>query len=301
MNYIAKLLDFCGMGLRGETSGLKMTENVLPEISVKPFLKWAGGKTSLLQEILPLVPAIDAGSCYWEPFVGSATIFFSVKPARAVLSDLNSKLMDCYKAVRDYPDDVYALLRTHYRCHSREHFYNVRDQFNTSSGLTEQAARFIYLNKSCFNGLYRENRKAEFNVPCGNRAKPAFLTLEGLRSASFLLRSAELIHSSFECMIENIRRGDFVYCDPPYTVMHENNGFIKYNARLFSWEDQKKLRLYMDELTTRGAKVLISNAAHSSIKELYQDYDILELTRSSCISANRINRVKVSEYLIKNY
>jgi DNA adenine methylase len=278
-----------------------MIENVGPEISVKPFLKWAGGKTSLLQEILPLIPTIDTECCYWEPFVGSASIFFSVKPAKAVLSDLNSKLIGCYKAVRDYPDDVYDFLRMHYHCHSGDHYYKVREQFNRSSGLTEQAARFIYLNKACFNGLYRENKKAEFNVPYGKRAKPAFLTLEELKSASLLLRNAELIPSSFEFMIENIGRGDFVYCDPPYTVMHENNGFIKYNARLFSWEDQKKLRLYMDELTMRGAKVLISNAAHSSIRELYHDFDIVELTRSSCISANKLNRVKVSEYLIKNY
>lgn len=142
--------------------------------NVKPFLKWAGGKTSLLNKILPHVPENNGDSCYWEPFLGSGSMFFSMCPQRAVLSDLNHHLIYSFMAIRDKPHLVHNYLHSHYKNHSESYYYKIRDTFNSSNNSIAQCARFIYLNKACFNGLYRENKKGQFNVPYGKRKKPSF-------------------------------------------------------------------------------------------------------------------------------
>jgi len=272
-----------------------------PGTNAKPFLKWAGGKTSLLKEILPLVPSLDNGGCYWEPFLGGASVFFSINPKKAVLSDLNCKLIKCYSDVRNHPEEVFDYLAYHSKCHSSEHYQRVRHDFNGNDEGVAQSARFIYINKACFNGIYRENRNGNFNVPYGKKKKPALPTLQELIDISKVLQKAVLTACTFQDLIGQIGKGDFVYLDPPYTVMHDNNGFIKYNAKLFSWEDQQNILGLIKQLSAQGTKVLISNAAHYSIKELYRDFDIIEVSRASCVSADKFKRSRVAEYLIKNY
>ena len=269
--------------------------------AVKPFLKWAGGKTNVISEIIPHVPPLKKGCCYWEPFVGSGALFFTLKPPKAVLSDVNYKLIECYKAVRENPETIYDLLCNHFEKHSKDHFYKTRAEFNCMNDKFTQASRFIYLNKAGFNGLYRENKLGEFNVPFGRKTKPSFPTLDELKQISTLLSAVDLLPTSFENITNKIKKNDFVYLDPPYTVMHKNNGFIKYNAKLFSWNDQETLKHFMDTLTARGAKVLISNASHESIKALYDGYEIIEISRTTCISANKEFRTSINEFLIKNY
>jgi len=271
------------------------------KLTVKPFLKWAGGKTNVMPGIIPHVPPLKNGCCYWEPFVGSGALFFALKPSNAVLSDVNFKLIECYKAVRENPDKIYDLLCNHFDKHSKDHFYKTRVEFNSINDKFNQASSFIYLNKAGFNGLYRENKLGEFNVPFGRKIKPSFPSLDELKQISILLSTVGFLSTSFENITDNVKKNDFVYLDPPYTVMHKNNGFIKYNAKLFSWNDQETLKHCMDTLTARGAKVLISNASHESISDLYKGYEIIEISRTSSISANKEFRTSVNEFLIKNY
>lgn len=277
------------------------SQKICKSPAVKPFLKWAGGKTNVMSAIIPHVPPLKKGGCYWEPFVGSGALFFAVKPSNAVLSDVNYKLIECYKAVRENPETIYELLNHHFEKHSSDHFYKTRVEFNSINDKYYLASCFIYLNKAGFNGLYRENMLGEFNVPFGRKLKPSFPTLNELKQISTLLSEVDFVSSSFENVTSKVKKNDFVYLDPPYTVMHKNNGFIKYNAKLFSWNDQETLKDCMDVLTARGAKVLISNASHESIRELYDGYEIIEISRTSSISANKKFRTSVNEFLIKNY
>lgn len=272
----------------------------------KSFLKWAGGKSNLIKEIIPFVPKDYKRGCYFEPFLGSGAMFFHLQPPSAVLSDLNEHLIDCFVSIRNNPVGVYRYLHEHRKRNCETYYYEVRETYNTKNKAKittsiAQAARFIYLNKACFNGLFRVNKRGEFNVPYGYRETLALPSTNQLRSMSRVLKKAKLIATTFEKVLEMAQRDDFIYLDPPYTVMHRNNGFIKYNSKLFAWGDQEKLCYLTNILTKKGVKVLISNAAHPSIEKLYKEYSIISITRTSCISANKESRIKVTEYLIKNY
>lgn len=273
-----------------------MTEENYAKGSVrtKPFLKWAGGKRWLLPELQKYLP--NRFNCYFEPFLGGGAVFFGLQPRTAVLSDLNPELIQLYRVVREDPDGLERLLHLHQTNHNKEYYYKTRAQKPTCP--VEQAAWMLYLNRTCFNGLYRVNRRGEFNVPIGTKTRVVFEN-ESFKELSNALSGADLKSQDFEKTIRQASKDDFIYVDPPYTVAHNFNGFIKYNDNIFSWEDQVRLRDSLDDAATRGAKIIVSNANHDSIRELYDGFgELMELPRYSVIAGPAGRRVPTSELLI---
>lgn len=265
--------------------------------NVTPFLRWAGGKRWLTSGHARLFP--ESYVCYVEPFLGSASVYFHLQPNKAILSDLNEELIDCYKAIRDNWKQVYALLQAHSRLHCSEYYYQLRASSpNTSE---ESAARFIYLNRTCWNGLYRVNGSGKFNVPIGTQ-KSALLDTDDFEALSKYFKNIDFRSDDFEVVINQAKKGDFIFADPPYTVKHNLNGFIGYNEKIFHWDDQIRLSECLKRASARGCLVMLTNANHSSVKELYEDeFDILELGRSSTIAGISSNRGVYEEVIIRNY
>jgi len=264
----------------------------------EPFLKWAGGKRLLLPTILPKLPPIGHTARYFEPFLGGGAIFFALQPARASLSDVNAQLVQTYRAIRNNLDEVIDVLSS--LKNTREDYYRIRKwQPRTPARL---AARFIYLNKTCFNGLYRENLAGEFNVPYGcHRYETIVCDIDQLTAASEALATASLRTSDFVTAISSAVEGDLVYFDPPYITSHQNNGFVEYNARVFSWSDQHRLFSAARRLVNRGVNVVISNGDHASIRNLYANdpvFRIYTLTRQSTMASRASQRFLTSELLI---
>lgn len=265
-----------------------------PQIDFEPFLKWAGGKRWLTSKIKALIP--KDYNRYIEPFVGSAASFFSIRPEQWILSDSNSSLINCYITIRDDWRAIEANLKIHHEKHSKEYFYKVRDL--TPSCLAEQAAQFIYLNRTCWNGLYRVNLKGKFNVPIGTK-KSVVLNSDNFEKVAGLLAGGTITCCDFEQSVDMAQRDDFIFVDPPYTVRHNLNGFVKYNEKIFSWSDQIRLRDALLRAISRGAKVLVTNAKHQSVVELYQDFAVLSsISRPSVLAADPKFRSKIDELLI---
>jgi len=270
---------------------------VSPTDRAEPFVKWAGGKRLLIPQLLPHFPSLIKGR-YFEPFLGGGAVFFSLKPASAFLSDVNSELLDTYATVRTAIDEVIAELSL--LPHNKKTYYAVRRSRPPTAAA--RAARFIYLNKTCFNGLYRVNLAGEFNVPYGRHGRSLVVCdAAQLRAASMVLRNAELATADFAEAVSGAQDGDVVYFDPPYTVAHSNNGFIEYNAKVFAWQDQSRLAALAEALVARGVLVLISNADHPSIARLYgafKHFDIHRLFRFSTMAGSALKRGATSELLI---
>lgn len=258
-----------------------------------PFLKWAGGKRWLADQYPDIF--VSDFDRYVEPFVGGGAVFFAVNPPNALLSDANRELIECYEVVRDQPDELVRLLRMHQTMHSRTHYYHMRSTMPLYR--TERAARFLYLNRTCFNGLYRVNLKGEFNVPIGTKTA-VLLPTDDFLAASESLRNVTLRANDFEPTLDQCGEGDFVYLDPPYTANHNNNGFLKYNEKIFSWSDQVRLKAAASAAADRGARVVVSNAAHASVIELYRGHaEIIIVSRLSVLAADRSKRGEVQEIL----
>ncbi|MCY9747946.1 DNA adenine methylase [Paenibacillus larvae] len=264
--------------------------------TTKPFLRWVGGKTWLIKYLNKIIGDTKFKN-YHEPFLGGGSIFFTISPKRSsYLSDINNELINTYQCIKDNPSAVIDMLRTYEN--TEVFYYKIRNQ--VSNDPIEQAARFIFLNQTSFNGLYRVNQRGEYNVPFGYRKKD-FLEEEKLISASKCLQKATLICGDFTCNKFNIMEGDLVFLDPPYTVSHNNNGFIKYNQKLFSLNDQKRLSKFIDYIKSQGAYYILTNASHQTILELFDKGDLrLELSRSSLIGGSNAKREKVSEYIFTN-
>lgn len=259
-----------------------------------PFLKWAGGKRWLVEHHPNIFPAFSGK--YIEPFLGGGSVFFHLTPDRAVLSDTNAELIDTYVAIRDDWQNVLDLLRHHAKKHSDVYYYTVRS--SRPKSLEEKAARFIYLNRTCFNGIYRVNRKGQFNVPRGTRNSVIF-EKDNFEELSGLLKNAELKACDFEDVIDSASAGDLVFADPPYTVRHNNNSFIKYNEKLFSWDDQIRLASCLRRAAERDALIIATNAYNQSVIELYQGwFQLRSIYRKSLISADRTFRGRYEELLI---
>lgn len=262
---------------------------------VLPFLKWAGGKRWLVKSGEPLVPT--KFNNYIEPFLGSAAVFFTVSPSTALLADTNQDLVNLYRCIRDNHEAVERQLRFHNRNHSNCYYYKVRAS-NPRKDHTK-AARFLYLNRTCWNGLYRVNLKGEFNVPRGTKDS-VLLETDDFPLVSDRLRNCEIRCQDFADSLKSAKRGDFVFVDPPYTVKHNHNGFVKYNERIFSWEDQVRLLQAVKSAVSRGAMVTMTNADHPTIRELYGDYgSVSKLARTSIISGNPQFRTATSEVIIR--
>ncbi len=264
---------------------------------MQPFLKWAGGKRWLVQQIPQIFPF--EYNTYLEPFLGSAACFFYLEPERSILSDTNGKLIETYLALKKSHAKVHDLLKYHARNHSEAHYYKVRAQ--KLNALHTKSAQFIYLNRTCYNGLYRENKKGIFNVPKGTKTS-VILSTDDFNKTAGLLKHSELCHCDFEDTIDRANEGDLIFADPPYTTAHNLNGFVKYNQNIFSWKDQERLKEALVRADMRGVKILVTNAAHQSILELYSDFgNIFVLNRRSVISGLNKGRSDTSEFLISNY
>ncbi|TAU91591.1 Dam family site-specific DNA-(adenine-N6)-methyltransferase [Rhizobium leguminosarum] len=262
---------------------------------MKPFLKWAGGKRWLVEKDEFVIPSYSGR--YIEPFLGSGAVFFHHQPEKSILSDLNPRLIETYKAIREDWETVWRYLTDHQKAHSKEYYYQVRTQ--SFSDYRQRAAHFLYLNRACWNGLYRENLKGEFNVPIGTKTK-ILLDDDNFENTSKLLAGAELRNCDFELTIDSSVAGDFIFIDPPYTTAHNMNGFVKYNQRIFSWDDQVRLRDAVFRARARGAKILITNADHTSVNELYKSSSgITSIKRPSIIAASSAKRGTTSEILIE--
>ncbi|MCG6150236.1 Dam family site-specific DNA-(adenine-N6)-methyltransferase [Leptospira levettii] len=262
-----------------------------------PPIKWAGGKRWLVSHYPNIFP--KKYNTYYEPFLGSGAVFFYLKPEKSVLSDLNAELIEFYQTLQKSPFALQRKLMDHQSFHSEEYYDLIRKSYPKKR--VDRSARFLYLNRSCWNGLYRVNKKGEFNVPIGNRTNFQLKT-DDYRLVSNLLKNAELNISDFEETIDLAHRDDFIFVDPPYTVMHNENGFVKYNQKIFSWDDQIRLKKCLDRAKERGAKILITNAAHRSIKQLYSEhFYIKKLNRLTNLSANSSSRGITEEYIISSY
>lgn len=260
----------------------------------RPFLKWAGGKRWLAPYLTDLLAEVEGR--YIEPFLGSGAIFFALAPRSAIVSDVNERLIDTYRCVRDQPLEVETLLRRHDALHCAEHYYRVRDAQPIT--LIEQAAQFIYLNRTCWNGLYRVNRKGRFNVPIGTKVR-ALLPSDDWDGVSALLSRADILCQDFERTIDLADEGDVVFADPPYTVKHNLNGFIKYNEALFSWEDQIRLRDCLLRAKARNVKIVLTNADHASVRKLYAgSFTLKSLERASVLAGDTQYRGRYSELFI---
>ena len=262
--------------------------------SPPPFLKWAGGKRWLANHIVELVKPLKGK--YIEPFLGSGAVFFALRPTQAILSDTNFYLINTYEAIKLDPERVSRLLQKHQLLHSKDYFYRMRSykprcQFR-------MAAQFIYLNRTCWNGLYRVNLNGKFNVPIGTKSTVTMST-DDWSTISKLLSPVSLVCGDFESVIEKAGAGDLVFADPPYTVKHNFNGFIKYNDALFSWDDQVRLRDALLRARKRGSNAIITNAHHQCIRDLYQDHFVLEpIARASVLASSATHRGRYEELLI---
>jgi DNA adenine methylase len=265
-------------------------------VHARPFLKWTGGKQWLAPVARQIAPH-DLSGRYFEPFLGGGAVFFSLAPSRAVLADLNAELIACYESVRDGVDAVISELERY--PYDREFFLKLRRSRPRSP--TRIAARMIYLNKTAFNGMYRVNKRGEFNVPFGRYVNPTICQEDRLRRAAAALQQCELRPGDFAVATRSAERGDFVYFDPPYITGHQNNGFHKYNSQLFSWSDQVRLAQTAARLADRGVHVAVSNADHPSLRSLYQSFHATQVVRTSLINSDSGKRGLVPEAIYSSY
>jgi DNA adenine methylase len=262
--------------------------------SLKPFLKWAGGKRWLLESGQFELPRVRKR--YIEPFLGGGAIFFALQPQHADLSDANQRLIELYVVIRDRAVEFEQVLRLHAESHSKQYYYDVRSAHFTD--VVCRAAQFLYLNRTCWNGLYRENLHGKFNVPIGTKNSVIFES-DDFQSWAKALSSANLTCRDFEDAIEGADGGDFIFADPPYTVRHNMNGFVKYNQKIFAWRDQVRLRDALVRASERGASFALTNANHESVRELYRGVGRHACVgRHSVLSGRAVHRAYSTELLI---
>lgn len=274
---------------------------VLFTYNARPVLKWAGGKSQLLAELLKYVPA--HWRAYHEPFVGGGALFFELanenRLTKSFLSDINQSLIDVYIGLRDCPSEVIHILQQHR--HHRDYYYRIRALWPENLSLPDRAARIIYLNKTCYNGLYRENRSGQFNVPFGKYKNPTICDTPNLRAASVVLHDVDISCRHFSSVLGIAQPDDFVYFDPPYHPLSTTSNFTAYAKDGFGESEQVRLQEVFRELTKGGVKVMLSNSDTPFIHELYADYRIYKVYATRAINSKAEARGKVSEVIVCNY
>lgn len=275
-------------------------------IKGKPFVKWAGGKRQIMPEIKKYVP--ENYDTFYEPFVGGGAVFFELAPKKAVINDYNSELMNVFECIKDEVkfDKMCTELNHHEANHSEEYYYQVRNidrdtkKYNKLADY-KKAARTIYLNKACFNGLYRVNSKNEFNVPFGKKEKVNTYEGQNLGVVHCILNfnDVKLLSIDFEEAVKDAKKGDFVYLDPPYDS--DTSTFNDYTENGFNKDEQIRLAKLFKELSDRGCYVMLSNHNTILVKEMYSDYNIHIIEANRNINANGKKRKKVEEVIITNY
>jgi DNA adenine methylase len=266
-------------------------------------VKWVGGKSRLMSQLSPLLPPGVELMRHVEPFVGGGAMFFARRPTRALLCDVNPRLIGTYEAVRNDTEALIEQLEQLSREHDARTYYRIRERYNRARKVTptERAAMFIYLNKTCFNGLHRVNQKGEFNVPMGRYTQPRIVDPDALRAAGRELQHATLQCTGFESLLNTARPGDFVYFDPPYEPMSETASFTSYAQAGFDRQDQLRLRDVFAVLDRRGCKLMLSNSDVPFIRELYRNYQIDNVAAGRAINCNAKKRGPVQEIVVRNY
>jgi len=272
---------------------------------VQPFLKWAGGKRQLIPTIRSFVP--ENYRVYFEPFIGAGAIFFELQPAIATINDANSELINCYRVIKKLPNELIQHAISHPI--NRKYFYRVRSldreaAFRTLSPI-ERASRVIFLNKTCYNGLFRVNSKGQFNVPFGKYTEPKVVDPVVIMAVSKYLNAAKvtILNQDFAKVLAAARRDDFIYLDPPYDPLSDTSSFTGYNLHSFGRDEQRRLKAVCDDLHHKGCKLLLSNSATRFIRELYSDkskYTIIDVHANRNINSVGTSRGRISELLIFN-
>jgi len=270
---------------------------------LRPFLKWAGGKRRLLSEIRRYVP--EKFNTYFEPFLGAGAVLFNLQPAKAVVNDINSELINVYEVIRT---DVAALI-TDLAKHKneKEYYYQLRDIDRTegffSLSPVERASRIIFLNKTCYNGLFRVNSQGHFNVPFGAYKNPKIVDEPVLQAIRQYLVNSDIaiLNTDFETALAQATKDDFIYLDPPYEPVSHTASFTGYSLNGFGRDQQIRLKRVFDNLSMRGCKILLSNSATPFIRELYKDYTIVTISASRAINSNALKRGKIAEILVMNH
>lgn len=271
---------------------------------VAPVVKWVGGKRQLLDEITPRLPKRITSYC--EPFLGGGAVLFAIQPSKAIVNDLNEDLIAVYEVIRDDVDLLIEDLKKHEN--DSEYFYAMRDkdrdkEIYQSMSKVERASRLIYLNKTCFNGLFRVNSSGEFNSPFGHYKNPNIVNEPVLRAVNkyFSANSISFFNEDFSVTLDRVGKGSFVYLDPPYDPVSDTSSFTGYNKGGFDRAEQMRLKQCCDELTKRGVKFLLSNSATAFIKDLYKGYNISVVQAKRAINADASKRGAIEEVLIRNY
>lgn len=275
-----------------------MPSNIL----ISPIVKWVGGKRQLLADIMPL---IDRNcSTYVEPFIGGGAVFFELQPKKAIINDYNSELINVYTTVRDFPEQLIKKLEEHKNKNSEEYFYELRalDRKSeyTSMSRVEKAARIVYLNKTCYNGLYRVNAAGQFNSPYGKYKNPNIVNATTIKAMSKYLQNPQITikEGDYRDALKGLRKGAFVYLDPPYMPISSSSSFTGYTENGFSYEQQVELKKECDKLREKGIAFLQSNSDCQEIRELYKEYDIKTVQAKRTINSNANKRGEISEVLI---
>jgi len=271
--------------------------------SITPVLKWVGGKRQLFGEIKKYIPEFKT---YYEPFLGGGAVFFGLQPERAVVNDINASLMCVYRVIRDYTEELIEVLKQHKN--EAEYFYKIRNwdrdkQAFEQKSSVEKAARIIYLNKTCYNGLFRVNRAGEFNAPFGRYKNPNIVNEEAVLAMGSYLRQPgiTLMNTDFEEALEGVQKEDFVYFDPPYDPVSDSSNFTGYDKRGFNRKEQIRLKQMCDALNKKGIKFLLSNSATDFILDLYKEYTIKIIKAKRSVNSRADRRGEVDEVLIRNY
>jgi DNA adenine methylase len=277
-----------------------MRKNVL----VAPIVKWVGGKRQLINDLTPLFPKKITSYC--EPFVGGGAVLFSLQPKIAYINDINAELINIYEVIRDDVDALITALSEHKN--EEKYFYSVRDWDRNSEtyrqrSSVQRAARIIYLNKTCYNGLFRVNNAGEFNAPYGHYKNPNIVSAPTLRAVSNYFQSAQLTftNTDYAEVLSTVPKGTFVYLDPPYDPVSDTANFTGYTRSGFDRTEQVRLRECCDELTRRKIKFMLSNSATKFIREQYAAYDITPVRAKRAINSNASKRGHVDEVVIRNY
>lgn len=270
---------------------------------VQPVLKWVGGKRQLLSEIKKYIP--KGNYKYYEPFIGGGAVFFDLQPKKGVINDFNEELINVYIVIRDELEELLEELKKHEI--TEEYYYKIRaidrtEEYKNWSNV-KKASRFIYLNKTCFNGLYRVNSSGYFNTPFGRYKNPNVVNETGLKAVNKYLNENDIKIKcgDYEEALKRIGKNSFVYFDPPYDPISDSSNFTGYTAGGFNREEQKRLKNLCDKLDKKGIKFLLSNSNTEFIRNLYEGYDIIIVNANRAINSNGNKRGEVEEVLIKNY
>lgn len=268
---------------------------------LQPIVKWAGGKSRLMPELIARLPTARQWTTgrYFEPFVGGAALYLHLRPAAALLTDMNAELVNLYEVVRDRVEDLIDDLRHHQ--HERTYYYAVRALDTARMSPVERASRFVFLNRTCFNGLYRVNRRGQFNVPFGRYDNPNLCPEERLRMVARAFANATIAHADFEDAVAGARRGDFVYFDPPYAPLTRTANFTSYTAGDFGDADQQRLADLVVRLGKRGVRVMLSNSDTPFTRRLYEGLRVDSVLAPRAISRAADGRRPVPELIVRTY